>query len=109
MHELGLTQEVVEIVSDRAGGRKVGRIILEVGRLSCVLPEAMQFCFGACSEGTVAEGATLEIVRTPGRGRCRRCGGEVAMEHPLTRCSCGSGELDWQQGDEIRIQALELI
>ena len=109
MHELGLTQEIVAIVSERAGGRRVSRIVLQIGKLSCALPDAIQFCFEQCSEGTAAEGATLEIIQKAGRGRCRQCGAEVEMEQPLALCACGSGNLEWLSGDEIRVQAMEVI
>ena len=36
-----------------------------------ILPDAIRFCFDLCSEGTVAEGAELEIIETPGPARCR--------------------------------------
>ena len=108
MHELGLTQEIVAIVSEQAGQRRVQRIVLEIGKLSCILPDAIRFCFDACTEGTVAEGAVLEIIEKAGRGSCRQCGAELAMEKPLTVCSCGSGDVEWLSGDELTIQAVEL-
>ena len=76
MHELGITQEILEIVTQRAQERKVKRVVLEIGRLSCVLPDAVRFCFDLCTEGTIAEGAELEILQPAGRGRCRLCGTE---------------------------------
>ena len=65
MHELGLTQEILEIVTQRAQERKVTRVVLEIGKLSCVLPDAIRFCFDLCAQGTIAEGAQLEIVQQP--------------------------------------------
>lgn len=38
VHELGITQEIVAIVSERAG--KVRRVVLEIGRLTAVQPDA---------------------------------------------------------------------
>ena len=108
MHELGITQEVVAIAADAAGGRKVRRVVLEVGKLSGVFPDAVQFCFDACAEGTAVEGAVLEIVETPGRGRCRECGGEVALDRPFGQCACGCTDLEWLSGDELRVRELEL-
>lgn len=66
MHELGLTRNIVAIVEEKASGRQVERIQLEIGRLAAVLPEAMKFCFDVCTQGTVAEGATLEIIHSEG-------------------------------------------
>ena len=108
MHELGITQEVVAIAAEHARGRRVARVVLEVGKLSGVLPDAVRFCFGPCAEGTAVEGATLEIVETPGRARCRTCGGEVPLDRPFGQCECGSTDLEWLAGDELRVRELEL-
>ena len=59
MHELGMTRNLVAIVSERAAGQKVLRVTLEVGRLSGMLPEAIRFCFDVCSQGTPLEDAAL--------------------------------------------------
>jgi len=77
MHELALTQSIVELVVDRAlreGMRAVTRVELEVGAASGVEPEALRFCFDAVTRETAAEGAVLDIREQPLRGRCRDCG-----------------------------------
>ena len=66
MHELALATEVVNICAERADGARVIRVRLEVGRLAAVLPDALRFCFDACSHGTSVEGATLDIIETQG-------------------------------------------
>ena len=67
MHELGIAQEVVALVAEHAQG-KVTRVVLEIGKLSAILPDAVRFCFDLCSEGTVVAGAQLEIIEIPGLG-----------------------------------------
>jgi hydrogenase nickel incorporation protein HypA/HybF len=108
MHELGITQEVVAVSADQAKGRRVLRVVLEIGKLSGVLPDAVRFCFGDCSEGTAVEGAILEIVETPGRGKCRACGNEVPLVRAFGQCQCGNTDLEWIAGDELRVRELEL-
>ena len=82
MHELGIAQEVVALVAEHEQ-RKVTRVVLEIGKLSAILPDAVRFCFDLCSEGTVVAGASLESSRSPGVARCRACGGEVILERPV--------------------------
>jgi hydrogenase nickel incorporation protein HypA/HybF len=108
MHELAITQEIVGILRERAGDRRVRRVVLEIGKLSAVLPDAVRFCFDLCVEGTPAEGALLEIVETPGRARCRPCGSEVVLERPFGRCRCGSSDLEWISGEELMVRELEV-
>ena len=109
MHELAIAEEIVAIVADRTSGAPVRRIVIEVGRLCAVVPDAMRFCFDLATEGTVAEGARLEIVEVPGRGRCRACGSDVVLERPFGRCGCGGTDLEWLAGEELRIRDIELV
>lgn len=109
MHELGITQNILEIVSDHARGATVTRVVLEIGKLSAVLPDAVRFCFELCSQGTEAERAELEIIQTPGLARCRECGAEVKLEQPFGRCDCGSTDLEWLAGEELKVKEIEVI
>jgi hydrogenase nickel incorporation protein HypA/HybF len=109
MHELAITQEIVDIVCARAAGARIRRIVVEIGKLSAVLPDAVRFCFDLCSENTPAEGALLDIIETPGRGRCRQCQADVVMQAAFSRCHCGSTDLDWLSGEELKIKEMEVI
>jgi hydrogenase nickel incorporation protein HypA/HybF len=109
MHELALTQDLVELINEQFAGRRVTRVVLEVGKLCAVVPDAFRFCFGLCVEGTVADGAALEILETQGSARCRFCGSTFAVDGLLGACSCGSSDLDVSGGDELRLKAVEVI
>jgi len=61
MHELALTQTIVEMVAAHAQGRTVKRVTLEVGKLTCVMPDALRFCFDLVAAGTSLDGACLDI------------------------------------------------
>jgi hydrogenase nickel incorporation protein HypA/HybF len=98
----------VEVALARAGGARVTRIVVEIGKLSAVLPDAVRFCFDVCCEGTPLAGAELEILEPAGRGRCRECQGEVVLERPFGRCGCGSSDLDWISGEQILLRRMEV-
>jgi hydrogenase nickel incorporation protein HypA/HybF len=66
MHELSVTREIVSIACNAASGKRVHVVSVEVGSLSCVSPEALAFCFDVLAQGTLAEGARLDIRRTDG-------------------------------------------
>lgn len=108
MHELGITQSIVEIVAEHAGSAKVNRVTLEIGRLSAILPDAIRFCFDVCTQGTELDGAQLQIIEILGRGRCRQCGQELEMKDFLARCACGSIDLECIAGQELTIKEMEL-
>src|SRR5690348_4752074 len=100
MHELALTQSVVDQVSERLPGARVTRVALEIGRLSGVVCDSVRFCFDLCTQGTTLEGARLEIIETAGRAQCRRCGADFAVQDLFTACRCGSPEIDLMAGQE---------
>jgi hydrogenase nickel incorporation protein HypA/HybF len=108
MHELALMESVVAAVEARVRPARVARVRLQIGRLAGVLPETVQFCFALCARGTSLDGAALEIDEVRGRGHCRRCGGQVAMETSSDPCACGSVEIDVVRGKELRLDSVEV-
>lgn len=107
MHELGITRNIVAIVGEHAAGARVQRVVLEIGKLSAILPESIRFCFDVCAQGTPVEGAELEIIEVPGIGRCQQCGSEMPLDQPFGVCVCGSSHITLIQGTELKIKALE--
>ena len=108
MHELGITQNIVAIATEHARGAKVRSITLEVGQLTAIMPDAIQFCFDVCAQGTPLEGAALDIIERPGIGQCRVCGHKLELDQPFGVCDCGSIQLDIIQGEELTIKELEI-
>ena len=108
MHEVGITEEIVAIAAARAGSQRVRRVVVEIGQLTAVFPDAVRFCFDACAEGTLVAGAELDIIEVPGRGRCRACCTEQLLARPFGICSCGKTEFDWLSGEELRVQSVEV-
>jgi hydrogenase nickel incorporation protein HypA/HybF len=108
VHELAITQDMVAAVAETVGPARVARVRLQIGRLAGVVPEALRFCFDACSRGTTLEGATLEIDEIDAHGRCRRCDAEMAMTSSLDSCICGSTDVEMLTGEELRIKDVEV-
>jgi hydrogenase nickel incorporation protein HypA/HybF len=108
MHELGITQNIVAIVAEHAQGKKVQRVALEIGKLSAIMPDAIRFCFDICAQGTVLEGAKLEILEIPGLAQCRQCGKKIPLDKPFGICECGSVQLKLITGEELKIKEIEI-
>ncbi|UFS71883.1 hydrogenase maturation nickel metallochaperone HypA [Geomonas sp. RF6] len=109
MHEMSITQGIVEICQQNAGGRKVTEVTLEVGALSGVIPDAVEFCFAACTSGTLLEGARLVIEEIPGRGHCGSCNATFGIRNYYDPCpSCGSFGVSIVSGEELRVKELEV-
>jgi len=109
MHELGVTRNIVAIVSEQAGNKIVKRVQLDIGKLSAIMPDAIRFCFDVCSKGTPLENATLEINEVPGLASCKECGNEFEIEQLFGRCKCGSNHIQCIAGDEMKIKEMEII
>ncbi len=109
MHEMALTHDLVGLISENCAGRRVTRVVLEVGKLAAVVPDAFRFCFELCAEGTPAEGAALEIVELPGRGICRDCGHECELSSAFDRCPCGSVAMRFVSGEELKLREVEVM
>ena len=108
MHELSITQSVVDTVNERMAGQRVVSLRLEVGRLSGVVPDAMRFCFELVTDKTVLEGARLDIDETAGRAHCRGCGQDFTLTDLILLCPCGSADVDVTAGRELVIKSVEV-
>lgn len=108
MHELAITQSVVDTVLQRTGTRPVTLVRLKVGMLTGVIPEAMQFCFELTTEGTPLEGATLQIDRPTGRAHCRTCDDDFDLPDLILLCPCGSADVEVLDGRELEVTSVDV-
>ena len=107
MHELSITQSIVDTIAQRLGPVPVHRVRLEIGRLSGVVPDAVRFAFELVTADTTLAGARLEILEPEGSARCRDCGVEFATAEVLPLCACGSANVAVLGGDQLRIREAE--
>lgn len=108
MHEMAITCSIVEIVSEAARDRQVIAVTLDVGKLSCITPSALAFCFDVAAKGTVLENARLDIREIDGWAHCSYCGAEFAAPSVVMPCTCASHDLRWLRGQELKIKSMEL-
>jgi hydrogenase nickel incorporation protein HypA/HybF len=109
MHELALTQSVVETIVERTQSARVTAVYLGIGKVSGVLPDAVRFCFDVVAAGSPVEGARLEIEEPPGRARCRDCAREFEVDGLLVLCPCGGANVEVLGGEELLIRAVEVV
>jgi hydrogenase nickel incorporation protein HypA/HybF len=110
MHELSVTQGILDIALGAAGDRRVTAVNLLIGDLSSFVDDSVQFYFDILSKGTPAESASLHIQRVPGTMACAACGGRFEAKAPLTGVcpACGSGQLLVTGGRELRVESIEV-
>jgi hydrogenase nickel incorporation protein HypA/HybF len=112
MHEMSLAEGVLQLVKDTARrecASRVKLVVLEIGRMSSVEPEALTFCFEAVTHGSMAQGAALEIISVPGAGWCMLCAETVPMQALFGACpKCGSYQVQATSGTEMRVKEIEI-
>lgn len=112
MHEMSLAEGVLQIIEEAAeedGFERVSTVRLEIGQLAAVAPDALRFCFEAAVRGSLAEGATLEIVEVPGSGWCGECAATVPMPEIIAACPyCGNCQLQATGGMEMKVISLDV-
>ena len=108
MHELAITQSVVDAVVERTGSVPVRSVRVRVGRLAGVVPDAMRFCFELVTAGTPLAGAVLEFEQPEGRGHCRTCGEDFVLADLVLLCACGSADVEVLAGRELAVASVVL-
>ena len=112
MHELGITENIVNIALDKANeaqASKVTQINLVIGELSGVVPDCIQFYFGSFSKDTIAQEAVLHFELVPAQLRCRNCSTIFQPQDTLWSCpECRGQSVEIFKGRELYIESLEV-
>ncbi len=113
MHELGIMESAMSTVLAQArdhGARQVHRIVLRIGALAGVEPQALRFAFEIVSRGTPADGAELSVETVPARVHCADCAAdfEVAGGFVFTCPRCRALCADLRQGRELELARIEM-
>lgn len=110
MHELAVTQSILDIALRYAGAEQARRITdlyLVIGDLSSIVDDSVQFYWDFISRDTLAEGATLHFERIATEMTCADCG---QVYHPaagtLACPICHSARVQVTGGDEFRLDSI---
>lgn len=112
MHELAIANSIMNTVLTEADKQNLKSIIavgLRIGALTDVVPEALEFGFGALTAGTKLEGTRLKIESVPVAGLCNECHRKFEVEGFIFVCpECGSYDVTVEQGQELDIAYIEV-
>lgn len=112
MHELAITQNILDIAlkhAEKANATKVNTIYLVIGQLSSVVDESVSFYWDMISEGTLAEGASLQFRRIPTKMACNKCNKEYEPKPGDFACPhCSSESVTVKQGKEFFLEAIDI-
>jgi hydrogenase nickel incorporation protein HypA/HybF len=111
MHEMsiaeGLMDQIVAIAEQNDLSR-IDRVLLQTGELRQVIPEVMQEAFRAVAQGTVAQGAVLDIEEVTAEAVCNRCRYAFTPSLGNFLCPrCQIADITIRKGEEIILASLE--
>ncbi len=110
MHELAITQSILEIALRYADGiNRITQLNLVIGDLSSVVGDSVQFYWDIVSRGSVAEGARLHFKRIRTRFQCSECGQGFEPDGRDYTCPhCGGLKVTLVAGREFRLESIEV-
>ena len=112
MHELAITQSMLDLVleqAEKAKAKEVEKINLVIGEMCGIVGESVQFYFDFLSQGTIAERATLSFRMVPTEARCGNCGKQFELQEFDWSClHCGGNSLEIIAGKELFVESIEV-
>jgi len=112
MHEFSIALSIVEIVNQHAeiaNAQIVNQIEIEVGELSGVVLDAMEFAMESAIKGSMASSASVVFHFIKGRGKCLECAEEFDLQNVFDPCPfCGAFNPQIKQGKELRVKAINV-
>jgi hydrogenase nickel incorporation protein HypA/HybF len=110
VHELSMCEAIARKVVDRADGRPVARVVVRIGHLRQVVPDAMTFSWELLTASTELDGAELEIEHVPAVVECSACAAVTTLTMPVLACAaCGSIDVTLSSGDELLLVSFETV
>jgi hydrogenase nickel incorporation protein HypA/HybF len=110
MHEFSLAIEVINLAQREAEknlAETIQEITIEVGDLSGVEAEAFESALELLVKESILKKATINIVRTSGKGKCNACDYEFEMNFRMAtcpKCQCFPSEISG--GEEFKVVSL---
>ena len=112
MHEMGIMSGVLDSVNaaaQNAQAERVTKIILNIGEMTEIIQDSLEFAFQVMSEGTLSEGAELVIKTVTPHSICLDCGHEFDHDRFHRTCpECGSYSTSMTRGRELDIESIEV-
>ena len=113
MHEFSIALRVMEIAEEEvrnAGGGKINGLNLEVGELSGVMTDALEYAFLTLAEGKNMGDLRVNIEKITAMARCRNCGREYVVKQFYETCpDCGAEQPEIVSGRELRLKSVAMV
>ena len=112
MHELAVTERILEICLDyatAAGACQITDIDLVIGQLASMVDDSVQYYWQIISAGTIAEAAKLHFRRIAAEMICQQCSTRYRLQPNQFICpACGSADVRVAAGEEFYIESINI-
>ena len=112
MHEMGMAQEIIRIVSsilEEHPGKQLKKVFVKIGEFAAVVPDSLKFSYQALIAETPLQGSELVIEIVPITAECQNCHKTFGISQFEFHCPyCQSTQINLKSGDELRISELEV-
>ncbi len=110
MHELALAQNICDSATAAAGPeRRIVSVVVEVGPMCGVVPDALEYCFSAVARYSGMPDARLDLRMRNAPARCPACDRVFSVESMWELCTaCGHGPVTVDGGRELLLTQVEV-
>ena len=112
MHELPVTESILEIAiknARQARASRIADIYLVIGQLSSIVDDSIQFYWDIIAKDTLAEGACLHFRRIPAELACQDCGTQFNLNGEDYFCpNCYGIHVKVVSGEEFFLEAIDV-
>jgi hydrogenase nickel incorporation protein HypA/HybF len=112
MHEMSIAINVVDIAVDmakKAEAATINEIVVDIGTLSGIIPESLEFCFDSACKDTMAEKSRLTLNIIPAIALCDQCGHEFEADSHVPLCpKCDNLCLQVSGGRDMKIKSINV-
>jgi hydrogenase nickel incorporation protein HypA/HybF len=110
MHEFSLVLNIIDIVTEYAvkeNAKEVKEVDIEVGELSGVVYDALEFALQTAVKGTIIENSAVHINFIKGLAKCTECSHEYETDSLFKPCpKCNACAPDIIKGKELRVKSI---
>ncbi|MCG8484240.1 MAG: hydrogenase maturation nickel metallochaperone HypA [Clostridia bacterium] len=111
MHELSIATNIVEIAEEEAIKAKkstISEIDIEIGSMSGVIIEALEFAMEEAVKKGVAQNAKINFKELMARANCEKCFHQFEVDDFFAVCpKCGSFETNIISGKDLKIRKIK--
>ena len=87
----------------------INEMVIEVGTLSGIIPDALEFCYESACIGTMAEGSKLTIITIPAEAHCPACNNKFEANNLVMQCpACAELVFDVRGGRDLRVKKINI-